>query len=272
MADARPAPDFGRLIVGISGDSRRRLSVQGTLNFRDIGGYPVRGGGTTAWRTLFRSDALHRVDDDGSGVIAELDLKTVIDLRVLEELMIAQSPLSDFADRGTRTLHLSLVGNDFSELPPELDGVYSYLVDNRGSAIGSAIKHLATPGALPALVHCTAGKDRTGIVIAFTLAAIGVPDEVIAADYALSSMYLVSEGIAVIGQISADSGLTEELTEAMMASPPDLILRTLDRARARSGSIAGYLAGYGVTDADLAALRAALVTTEPEEPDVPRRA
>src|SRR5580692_8496062 len=108
MADARPAPDFGRLIVGISGDSRRRLSVQGTLNFRDIGGYPVRGGGTTAWRTLFRSDALHRVDDDGSGVIAELDLKTVIDLRVLEELMIAQSPLSDFADRGTRTLHLSL--------------------------------------------------------------------------------------------------------------------------------------------------------------------
>ncbi len=272
MADARPAPDFASLMLGISGDSRRHLSVQGTLNFRDIGGYPVEGGGTTAWRTLFRSDALHRVDDDGSDAIAELNLKTVIDLRILEELMIAQSPLSDFADRGTRTLHLSLVGKDFSELPPELDGVYAFFIDNRGPAIGSAIKHLATPGALPGLVHCTAGKDRTGVVIAMTLAAVGVPDEVIAADYALSSMYLVSEGVAVIGQISADSGLTEQLIEAMMASPPDLILRTLDRARAKGGSIAGYLAGHGVTEAELAALKAALVTTEPEEPDVPRRA
>jgi protein-tyrosine phosphatase len=255
--------DLASLIRGIAGDDRRRLRVQGTLNFRDVGGYEVRGGGITAWRTLFRSDALHRVDDDGSDAIAELGLKTVIDLRILEELMIAQSPLSDFADRGTRTLHLSLVGNDFSELPPELDGVYSYLVDNRGPAIGSAIRHLAAPGALPGLVHCTAGKDRTGLVIAFTLAALGVPDEVIAADYALSSMYL-SDDVAVIGQISADSGLSEELTEAMMASPPELMISTLDRARAKGGSIAGYLASNGVTEADLAALRAALVTGAPE--------
>jgi len=257
--------DLAGLIRSISGDDRRHLRVQGTLNFRDIGGYPVAGGGVTAWRTLFRSDALHRVDDDGSGAIGELGLKTVIDLRILEELMIAQSPLSDFADRGTRTLHLSLVGKDFSQLPAELDGVYSYFVDNRGKAIGSAIKHLAAPGALPGLVHCTAGKDRTGIVIAFTLAALGVPDEVIAADYALSSMYLVSEDVAVIGQISADSGLSEQLSEAMMASPPELILRTLDRARAQAGSIAGYLARNGVTEDDLAVLRAVLVTAEPEE-------
>ncbi len=258
--------ELAGLMRGIASDDRRRLPVQGTLNFCDVGGYRVAGGGTTAWRTLFRSDALHRVEEAGFAAIAELGLKTVIDLRILEELLIAQSPLSDFADAGTRTLHLSLVGKDFSELPSELDGVYAYFVDKCGQVIASAVRQLAAPGALPCLVHCTAGKDRTGVVIAFTLAAIGVPDQMIAADYALSSMYLLADRVALIGQLGVDTGLGERLTEALMASPPDLILRTLDRARAQAGSIAGYLASYGVTEADLAALSAALVTAEAGEP------
>ncbi len=259
MTDAH---DMAGLIRDIAADSERHIPVTGTLNFRDAGGYPVDGGGQVAWQMLYRSDALHRVDDTGSDMIAALDLRTVLDLRTISELLIAQSPLADFADRGTRTVHLSLVGADFSELPPELEDVYAFMVDRRGPAIGAAIKHLASPGALPGLVHCTAGKDRTGIVIAFTLAALGVPDHLIAADYALSSMYLIAEQTAVIGQISADTGLGEQVTEALMASPPELIVRTLDRARDQAGSIAGYLAGNGVTQADLNALRTALVTSE----------
>jgi protein-tyrosine phosphatase len=256
------ADEVAGMIRDLARDKDRHIPIQGTLNFRDVGGYRVEGGGTVARRTLFRSDALHRVDRAGSDMLAGLDLRTVLDLRTIEELLNAQSPLADFADRGTRTIHLSLVGPDFSELPPELDGVYSFFVDRRGEAIAAAIRHLASPGALPGLVHCTAGKDRTGIVIAFTLAAVGVPDQVIAADYALSSMYLVPEQTAVIGQISAASGLAEQLTEALMASPPELMTRTLARAREQAGSIAGYLAGYGLTEADLAALRAALVISE----------
>jgi protein-tyrosine phosphatase len=254
--------DMAALMREVAGDTDRHIPIPGTLNFRDAGGYQVEGGGTVARRTLFRSDALHMVGETGSGMLADLGLKTVIDLRVLDELLIAQSPLADFADRGTRTIHLSLVGPDFSELPPELAGVYSFFVDRRGEAIAGAIKHLASPGALPALVHCTAGKDRTGVVIAFTLAAVGVPDQVIAADYALSSMYLVPEQTAVIGQISAASGLDEQVMRTLMASPPDLILRTLARAREQAGTIAGYLTSHGLTDADLAALKAALVTAE----------
>lgn len=262
MGSGAIASEMAALIREIAGDSGRHLPIQGTLNFRDVGGYLVEGGGMVARRTLFRSDALHKVDQAGSDMLAELDLKTVLDLRTIEELMIAQSPLADFADRGTRTIHLSLVGPDFSELPPELDGVYSFLVDRRGPAIAGAIKHLASPGALPGLVHCTAGKDRTGIVVAFTLAAVGVPDEVIAADYALSSMFLVAEETAVIGQISAASGLDEQLMRTLLASPPELMTRTLARARAQAGSIAGYLTSNGLTDADLVALRTALVTAE----------
>ena len=271
MADAHSTGELGAgeiademaaLIREMASDSDRHIPIQGTLNFRDVGGYQVEGGGAVARRTLFRSDALHKVEAAGSGMLAELDLKTVLDLRTIEELLIAQSPLADFADRGTRTIHLSLVGPDFSELPPELDGVYSFFVDRRGRAIAAAIKHLASPGALPGLVHCTAGKDRTGVVIAFTLAAVGVPDEVIAADYALSSMYLVPEQTAVIGHISAASGLDEQLMRTLMASPPELMTRTLARAREQAGSIAGYLTSHGLTDADLAALREALVKAE----------
>jgi protein-tyrosine phosphatase len=271
MADAHGTGEIGAgeisdemagLIRDVAGDAGRRIHIPGTLNFRDAGGYQVEGGGTVARRTLYRSDALHRVDAAGSGMLAELGLKTVLDLRILEELLTAQSPLADFADRGTRTIHLSLAGPDFSELPPELEGVYSFFIDRRGEAIAAAIKHLASPGALPALVHCTAGKDRTGIVIAFTLAAVGVPDQVIAADYALSSMYLVAEETAVIGQISAASGIDEQIMRTLMASPPELITRTLARAREQAGSITGYLTSNGLTDADLAALRTALVPAE----------
>src|SRR5260370_39323729 len=117
------APDIAGLMRDIAGDRERHLPIAGTLNFRDAGGYPVQGGGRVAWRTLFRSDALHRVDQAGSAMIADLDLRTVLDLRTLEELLIAQSPLVDFADRGTRIVQLSLVGDDFSELSPELDDV-----------------------------------------------------------------------------------------------------------------------------------------------------
>ena len=266
MADAAGmgeiAADMAALIRRVVGDGDRRIPIPGTLNFRDAGGYQVAGGGTVARRTLFRSDALHKVDSAGSEMLAKLDLRTVLDLRIVEELLIAQSPLADFADRGTRTIHLSLAGPDFSELPAELDGVYSFFVDRRGEAIAAAIQHLVRPGALPGLVHCTAGKDRTGIVIAFTLAAVGVPDQVIAADYALSSMYLVPEQTAVIGQLSAASGLDEQLMRTLMASPPGLMMRTLARAREQAGSIAGYLTSNGLTDADLAALRTALVRAE----------
>jgi protein-tyrosine phosphatase len=73
-------------------------------------------------------------------------------------------------------------------------------------------------------------------------------------------MFLVAEQTAVIGQLSADTGLGEQLTEALMASPPELMVRALDRARKQAGSVADYLVSNGVTEEDLNALKAALVT------------
>jgi protein-tyrosine phosphatase len=118
---------------------------------------------------------------------------------------------------------------------------------------------LCAADALPGLVHCSAGKDRTGIVSALVLAVLGVPDEVIAADYALSSRYLDPDSTAAIGQLQASTGLGDSLTRPLLISPPALILEVLSWVRAASGSVEGYLLGHGVRQAELDQLRAALI-------------
>ncbi len=267
--------DLADLVQVIGAAPRRHLPVPGTLNFRDAGGYPTADGGVTTWRRLLRSDGLHRLGQGAARQLGTLGLRTVLDLRTGAETQIAPSPLDDLAAGGAITMHISLIGDDLDALPADLAEIYDFIVDQRGAAIAAAIRALARPGGLPGLVHCTAGKDRTGIVVAFALAAVGVPDQVIAADYALSSLYLDPQHTATIGRVQEGTGLGDRLTAALLASPPDLMLRVLARARRDGGSIAGYLVGHGVTCAELAALRSALVTparnsTRADESDVPR--
>lgn len=234
----------------------RRLELEGVFNLRDIGGYPAAGGRSTRWRTLLRSDALHRLDPGGSAVLAGFGLSTVLDLRTQAEAEIAPSALDGLASRQT---HISLLTGDLQALPLDLDAIYRYMIDQCGDTIGEAIKVLADGGAFPALVHCSAGKDRTGIVVALILAVLGVPDEVIAADYELSASYLDTERTPVIGQLQASTGLGANLTRPLLSSPAALILDVLARVRAAGGSVDGYLVDHGLSAAALDGLRAALL-------------
>jgi protein-tyrosine phosphatase len=236
-------------------DGGRRIQLAGTFNLRDVGGYPAAGGRTTRWRTLLRSDSLHLIDSGGAVVLAGYGLRTVIDLRTQAEADYApQAPVGSAA----RTVRISLIGGDLSGLAPRLDVIYRYLIEQRGHEIAAAIGHLCGAGSVPALVHCSAGKDRTGIVIGLVLAVLGVPDEVIAADYALSSSYLNPRQTAAIGQVQASSRLGDRLTTDLLASPPGLILGVLAWARAAGGTVDGYLAAHGISRAELDALRATL--------------
>lgn len=258
--EAAGAGDIIGVMRAISGAPGRHIAVPGTLNFRDAGGYPVAGGGFTAWRRLLRSDGLHQLEAGALEMLARLGLRTVVDLRTGVEADIAPSPIDAVALSGALAMHVSLIGEDLADLPADLMAIYDYLIDRRGPAIAAAIKSLARPGGLPGLVHCTAGKDRTGIVVALALAAVGVPDPFIAADYALSSLYLDPQHTPTIGRVRDSTGLGDWLTATLLASPPELILHMLARARREAGSIADYLAGHGVTCAELNALRSALVT------------
>lgn len=141
----------------------------------------------------------------------------------------------------------------------DLGGEYRYTIDECGDSIGPAVRELCAPGALPALVHCAAGQDRTGIVIALVLAVLGVPDELIGADYSLSLVYLDPDSTAVTGRPDA-TGLGDNVISELLSSPAVLILNVLARARAAGGgSVAEYLTAHGVGAPDLAALRSALV-------------
>jgi protein-tyrosine phosphatase len=253
----RTAGRTERKIQDIALADGRHLRVDGTHNLRDVGGYPTHAGGRVAWRTLFRSDSLHRLDSEGAAELAALDLRTIVDLRA--DIEVEQAP-SAAAGLPVRIVRAPVV-RDPTVLPPltDLGAEYRYMIDECGDSIGAAVGELCAPGALPALVHCAAGQDRTGIVIALVLAVLGVPDELIGADYSLSSVYLDPDSTAVIGRLKA-TGLGDNATAELLSSPAELILNVLARARAAgSGSVDGYLTAHGVGAPGLTALRSALV-------------
>jgi protein-tyrosine phosphatase len=252
--DEVPGDERGRM-QDLAMAEGRRIELPGLFNLRDLGGYPTASG-TVPWRTLFRSDALHQLDADGIATLAALDLRTIVDLRTHVEAEIAPSQLDQLTARHS---HISILGGDMQSLPLELGAIYQYIVDQCGEAIADAIRPLCSDHALPALVHCSAGKDRTGIVVALILAVLGVADDVIAADYGLSASYLDAERTPAIGQLQASTGLGEGLTKPLLLSPPALILEVLARARTASDSVDSYLLDGGLGAADLERIRAALL-------------
>jgi protein-tyrosine phosphatase len=232
----------------------RRIAMAGLFNLRDLGGYPTAGG-EVPWHRLYRSDALHQLGAQGVAALSQLGLRTIIDLRTHVEAEMAPSPLDQL---DVRHAHVSILGGDLQGLPLQLDAVYAHIIRKCGDAIVDAMRPLCAVEAFPALVHCSAGKDRTGIVVALVLAVLGVPDEFIAADYALSGTYLDPRQTAAIGQLKVNTGLGDDLTEELILSPPQLIMDALASARTSHGSVDGYLLAHGLREADLAALRAAL--------------
>jgi protein-tyrosine phosphatase len=248
--------------VGQASENARRIALPGTLNLRDLGGYPTSDGGTVRWRTLLRSDALHRLDDTGRAALAGIGLRTVVDLRTDEEAEYAPSALDG---TGARVFRVPLFRAEaIGGLPPVLAAVYRYMIDNRGAAIAEAVGRLSADGALPGLIHCSAGKDRTGLVAALVLEVIGVPDEIIAADYALSAENLDADAAQVISRIQAISG-GHAVDLGVLGSPPELITEALARVRDHAGSVAGYLIRHGLTQPAIDSLRSALVIAPPGE-------
>ena len=242
----------------------RRLPINDTFNLRDVGGYPVDGGGVTAWGVLYRADC-PTLTVDGREALRGLGLRTVVDLRTGDERRRRPAALDGLVGR---VVHRpvdagALVGAD-PTTGTDLTVLYNAAVRLLGPDIAAAVTELGRPGALPALVHCAAGKDRTGIVVALVLSAAGVPDAAVAADYALTATYLTPAFFAGADPACqpADARWPAgdvDLTPLHRADP-DAILATLAEVRVIAGSARGYLLHHGVDPTDLDRLVSTLVT------------
>lgn len=242
----------------------RHLSFEGAFNFRDLGGYATRDGRTVKWRTLFRADAVHRLPDSELDQLAGIGLKTVIDLRTGAE--VEEGHLHD-PSRGITHVHLDVLGEVWK--PRDLDAdadagevlsdLYVHMLDIGAPALSEAFRTLADSSKLPAVFHCAAGKDRTGVLAAMVLSTIGVADHVIVADYAISGTNM-SE---LIERLKRDrpEALTamNDQPSAYLAAPPEAMARLLDHVNAEYGSMTGYVNSIGIGADDIEALAQSLL-------------
>lgn len=241
----------------------RHLPLEGTYNVRDIGGYPTRDGRTVRWQTLYRADSLHRLTEQGQVHLIEAGLSTIIDLRRDSERSVAPNVLAG-SDR-VRYVGIPLASNPAQEEgrreigPDTLAQTYRAIIDERQPELRQILSTLARPGAFPALVHCTAGKDRTGLVVALLLGLAGVEHATIAEDYTLTATYL-GDGYVADARVRAEAaGHPWAQYQLLLGCPAELMLDTLADLDERYGGVEAYLRQIGLTVDELAALRAALV-------------
>jgi protein-tyrosine phosphatase len=242
----------------------RRVVLDSCQNFRDVGGYRTVDGRSVRWRVLFRSDTLHRLTAADVEVLRALGIRVVIDLRSAGEI-----------ERSGRVA--GLVSASYHHLPmfdeivdpsqnrefdaeqPPSGTSYIRMLQGAGPAIAGATGALIDAAGQPAVIHCTAGKDRTGILAGVLLSALGVSDDEVVADYELTNEC----------RTERDAFLEVHDPEylAMLRSLPPWVRRadgasmqaTLDHIAAVFGSSRAYLDTLGISASKMAILEDALL-------------
>ena len=242
---------------------KRRIALSGPLNFRDLGGYDTVDGQRVRWRRLFRSDSLSPVTaGDARLLTEELGLLAVVDLRTGREL--EREGRGGLADVALHYHHVPLI-EEFSSDPDgpwerPLHEVYARLLDESAGRIRDALSAVASEVAEhPTVFHCTAGKDRTGIVAALVLALLGVSDEDIVADYALTQD-VMPEMIERFPRRALRSSGGDRFPSPVLRAEADTMRETLAVLAEGYSSAAGWAERAAVDPAVVTKLRTALLT------------
>lgn len=255
--------------------AKRLLPLEGGVNFRDMGGYPAADGKRVKWGHLFRSGSMHRLTDADRAHLNERGIRTVIDFRTLSEHRHEPNDWGMALGQGYwRREHDETFGN-WSELDPErlgtereaekvLEAGFRKLPEQQAQAYAEMFRRLAG-GEVPAVIHCTAGKDRTGGGAALILAVLGVPREHIVADFLLTQRAFKPPTAQSGARRNPDpkyqrfAQMKREVLAVFSSSRPSFIAAFLDGLDELHGGIEGYADALGITAADRAAIRAGLL-------------
>lgn len=268
-------------MTAVSASDPSPLAPEGTHNFRDVGGLPLASGGQTRTGVLYRSDALSGLTTRGLQQLAASDIDVVIDFRTAMEQQMAPDRLP--ATRPVRVIELGVLEGAMAGVAqnvlrsasqesdpeaaslaieaalaqiPSLPDLYVSMLQHGASAFADTAREVAV-SERAVLVHCTAGKDRTGVAVALILEAVGVDRSAVIDDYASSERNLAGPWTErMFGMLQA-MGLprTPALDDLIAATPPTAIASALEWVEAHHDNAAGYLRSGGLTDAELGALR-----------------
>jgi protein-tyrosine phosphatase len=239
------------------------LSLVGSYNFRDLGGYRTADGRATQWGQLFRSDTLSELTGADLQLLRDLGLTTVIDLRTSVEVQRTGSRLTDAAS--VRYLHASMLesGSDTSSpiMQESLPERYLWFLDVGRRALVDALTVIGDESSRPLVFHGTAGKDRTGVLAALVLDILGVERKFIVEDFTFTArrMELI---LARIRRNSDDAKWIDEIPEFLLraeAATMEAFLNLLDE---HHGGARRWALAAGVAEESLSGMSSLLVDPE----------
>ena len=232
----------------------RLVPLQGTMNFRDLGGYRTADGRRVSWGLVFRSDGLQDLTDDDLALLRLLGIRVVHDFRYdLERqrrpsrlptdgsILVEALTIGGEAGQEREILDLVMAG-EITEIGMDfMIDTYLEMLDRGAASFGRLLISLADRERLPALFHCTAGKDRTGMAAALLLSLLGVDEETILDDYELSTTYRSDRRIEELRPTLEAAGVVIANVRPFLSAPRPALAAALGAVHERHGSVEGYV-------------------------------
>jgi len=243
----------------MSASPARHLNLSGASNFRDLGGYATSDGRTVRWRQIFRSNHLGHLTDDDISILRELGVRSAFDFRGTEERTAALCGVSEITVHSLPvepTVVAALRAIAAAGTPLSTDhavevmrGSYRSYVQKNTQHFRSLFAHLLEDRA-PLVIHCTAGKDRTGFACALILHTLGVPQGVISEDYLLTNRFYRRDP-------NHSTDLPDEIRQVLGSVQVSFLAAAFEAIDTDYGDLESYLRdGLGLGKAERADLEA----------------